>query len=138
MSRLRDPPVPSRDFYRVLGVPRDASRGDIRAAFVRLAKHHHPDHAPTAGDLPGRLGRLGEVRQAYRCLSDSAARTAHDHALEEGERLHVARQRRVRRRLDRYDGRRSQPQPDAAPRRGRIRWRALWVVVAGVLVYLAG
>ncbi len=34
-----------RDFYQVLGIARDASPTDIHAAFVRLAKHHRPDHA---------------------------------------------------------------------------------------------
>lgn len=131
-----------RDFYQVLGVTRDASSTDIRAAFVRLAKHHHPDHARRAGELPG---RLQEVQQAYRCLSDDTARTAHDRALQESERLHFARQRSLQHRLRRYDGRypHPQPQPRLRPRlqldpRARfwrkIRWRSLLIATASAVI----
>jgi len=133
-----------RDFYQVLGVPRDASSAAIRASFVRLAKHHHPDHAHGAGDLPG---RLHEVQRAYRCLSDTEARMRHDHALQEDERLHFARQRRVQGRLSRYDGRHPHPQPRAKAdttlrRRLAVRGRLLVIAVVGMIVvgrlYLAG
>ena len=124
-----------RSFYQVLGVPRNASSIEIRAAFVRLVKHHHPDHARNAGELPG---RLREVQLAYRCLSDSSARVAHDKALEENERLHFARQRRVRDRLQRYDGRHPYPQPNQADSQGRtrrkLRWRFLLVAIVGVII----
>lgn len=124
-----------RDFYQVLGVTRDASSTDIRAAFVRLAKLHHPDHARNAGELPG---RLHEVQQAYRCLSDAYARVEHDRTLEKGERLHFARQRSVQRRLQRYDGRhpRPQPHPKSAPqsRLRNIRWQSLLVAIVGVTI----
>lgn len=124
-----------RNFYQVLGVPRNASSIEIRAAFVRLVKYHHPDHARKAGELPG---RLHEVQLAYRCLSDSSARMAHDKVLEENERLHFARQRRVRDRLQRYDGRHSYPQPNQADpqdcARREARWRFLLVVIASVII----
>ena len=124
-----------RSFYQVLGVPRNASSIEIRAAFVRLVKRHHPDHAHNAGELPG---RLHEVQLAYRCLSDSSARVAHDKALEENERLHFARQRRVRDRLQRYDGRHPYSQPNQADSQGRarrkLRWRLLLVAIVGVII----
>lgn len=124
-----------RDFYQVLGVLRTASSADIRTAFVRLAKHHHPDHAGDAGDLPG---RLQEVQQAYRCLSDERARAAHDRALDDSERLHFARQRRVQRRLHRFDGRhphaQPRPQPDPQSRLRRIRWRSLLVATVSMTI----
>lgn len=124
-----------RDFYQVLGVTRTASSTDIRAAFVRLAKHHHPDHARNAGELPG---RLQEVQQAYRCLSDDGARAAHDLALEESERLHFARQRSVQHRLRRYDGRhphpQPRPQPDSRSRLRAIRWRSLLVATVSATI----
>ncbi|MEG3085540.1 DnaJ domain-containing protein [Sphingomonas sp. PB2P12] len=126
-----------RDFYQVLGVARNASPPDIRAAFVRLAKHHHPDHARSTAELPG---RLREIQQAYHCLSEPGARARHDVALVESDRLHVARQRRVRDRLDRYDGRHLRPHPTSnqTPRlsfRRRIRWWAVGVlIVSGAIL----
>jgi DnaJ-class molecular chaperone len=124
-----------RDFYQVLGITRTASPTDIRAAFVRLAKHHHPDYARNAGDLPG---RLHEVQQAYRCLSDASARAAHDRELEESERLHFARQRSVQHRLRRYDGRhphpQPRPQPDPRSRLRAIRWRSLLVATISATI----
>lgn len=118
-----------RDFYQVLGVARNASLPDIRAAFVRLAKHHHPDHARSTAELPG---RLHEIQQAYHCLSEPGARARHDVALVESQRLHDARQRRVRDRLDRYDGRHLRPQLSF---RRRIRWWAVGVlVVSGAIL----
>ncbi len=136
-----------RDFYQVLGVARDASLPDIRAAFVRLAKHHHPDHARSAA-LPG---RLHEIQQAYRCLSEAGARARHDDELAESERLHIARQRRVQDRLARYDGRHARPRsaphptartgPRAAPRPARrqgvsrgIRWRTVIMLVMSTAI----
>lgn len=133
-----------RDFYQVLGVARNASPAQIRAAFVRLAKQHHPDHARATSDLPG---RLHEVQQAYRCLSNTEARAHHDDALEEGERLHFARQRRVQRRLSRYDGLYPHPQPRAQPNSPSrfqfgTRWRLVLIAVMGAIVvgrtYLVG
>ncbi|KQS46305.1 MULTISPECIES: J domain-containing protein [unclassified Sphingomonas] len=124
-----------RDFYQVLGVARDASALDIRAAFVRLAKHHHPDHGQSA-HLPG---RLHEVQQAYRCLSEPSTKARHDVALAESERLHIAHQRRIRSRLARYDGRhiRRDSGPDPTPRLGahrRIRWWAVGVLVVSAAI----
>ncbi|MEG8052044.1 DnaJ domain-containing protein [Sphingomonas aurantiaca] len=124
-----------RDFYQVLGVLRTASSADIRTAFVRLAKHHHPDHAGDAGDLPG---RLQEAQYAYRCLSDERARAAHDRALDDSERLHFARQRRVQRRLHRFDGRhphaRPRPQPNPQSPLRRIRWLSLLVATVSMTI----
>lgn len=122
-----------RNLYQVLGVTRSASSTEIRAAFVRLAKHHHPDHLRNMSELPG---RLREVQLAYRCLSNGIARVAHDKALEESERLHFARQRRIRHRLKRYD-RNHHPQPsqlDQTRGRRKVRWRSLLVAIVIAIV----
>lgn len=126
----------TRDLYQVLGVTRDASSTDIRAAFVRLAKLHHPDTARKAGELPG---RLQEVQQAYCCLSDGSARAAHDRALENSERLHFTRQRSVRHRLRHYDGHHPYPQPRLRPDLRirlwrKIRWRLVLSATASVMI----
>ena len=113
-----------RDYYQVLGVARDASRAEIRAAYARLARLHHPD---MIGDLPS---RLHHIQLAYRCLSDADRRTAHDLAISEVERSHADRQRRIQRRLRGHDRRhpRLRPKPYQRP---YWRWKLLVMVMAG-------
>ena len=114
-----------RDFYQVLGIAHDASPENIRAAYVRLVRRHHPD---VLGYFPG---RLYDVQQAYRQLSNPAARAAHDRDIAAGMRAHLARQHSVQRRLGRYDRRHPAPQP----RPGRtIRWRRFVVATVGVAI----
>src|SRR5712692_8012636 len=68
-------PSTSRDYYQVLGVPRDASDKDIRAAYRRLARKYHPDLNP--GDR-GAEGRFKELQGAYDVLSDPEKRKKYD------------------------------------------------------------
>lgn len=111
-----------RDFYQVLGVARNASQAEIRAAYARLAKWHHPD---VVGELPR---RLHDVQQAYHCLSHVDRRAEHDRTITEIERFHANRQRRIEHRLRGYDRR----HPRVRPRQySRWRWRLLMVVAAG-------
>ena len=118
-----------RDYYQVLGVTQDASVAEIRAAFVRLSKRHHPDLAGGDSVLPW---RLQDVQRAYHCLSDTATRAVHDRALDEDRREHFARQRAIQRRLYSYDRRHPRPQPRPDHRR---RW---WIVlIVGVLAAIA-
>jgi molecular chaperone DnaJ len=63
-----------RDYYEVLGVPRDADDAAIKRAFRRLAQQHHPDVAGSAGSEE----RFKELNEAYRVLSDRQRRTAYD------------------------------------------------------------
>lgn len=113
------------DHYQTLGIPRSANPAEVRAAFVRLAKRHHPD---MASNLPW---RLQEVRAAYRCLSDAETRAAHDRMLAAREYDHFARQARVAQRLRHYD-RRHPHAPPRVPRRRR--WRTLLVVMASAAI----
>ena len=55
-----------RSHYSVLGVKADATRDEIRRAYRRLAKAHHPD---VSGD-PDSAARFREVNEAYRVLTD--------------------------------------------------------------------
>jgi DnaJ-class molecular chaperone len=64
-----------RDYYEVLGVPRTASLDEIKRAYRKLAKQHHPDRNP--GD-PEAEQRFKEVQQAYDVLSDSNKRAEYD------------------------------------------------------------
>ena len=64
-----------KDYYEVLGVPRDASQPDIKAAFRKLAAKHHPDRNP---DDAGAEDRFKEVNEAYTALSDPEKRAIYD------------------------------------------------------------
>ena len=63
-----------RDYYDVLGVPRDASEADIKSAFRRLAREYHPD-VNKAADAEE---RFKEINEAYAVLADPQKRSAFD------------------------------------------------------------
>jgi molecular chaperone DnaJ len=64
-----------RDYYDILGVPRDASEKEIKAAYRRLARKYHPDVNP--GDASAEE-RFKEVAEAFAVLSDADKRTRYD------------------------------------------------------------
>ncbi len=64
-----------KDYYRILGVARDASQEEIKKTFRRLARETHPDANP--GD-PGAEERFREIAEAYEVLSDPRRRAAYD------------------------------------------------------------
>ena len=70
------PRISSADPYEILGVTKDASQEDIRAAYDRFARY--PDL--WLGSDPGREERLHRIDSAYRLLSDPARRAAYDRA----------------------------------------------------------
>ncbi|MEJ6781194.1 DnaJ C-terminal domain-containing protein [Aminobacter sp. Piv2-1] len=63
------------DPYEVLGVARNASAKDIKAAFRKLAKKHHPDQNP---DDPKAKERFAAANQAYEILGDEKKKAAFD------------------------------------------------------------
>ena len=69
------------DHYNLLGVPRNASLEEIKAAFRRRAKAWHPDRNRD----PNATARFREYVEAYECLSEPASRAAYDEALQRGE-----------------------------------------------------
>ena len=64
-----------KDFYRVLGVSKDASEADIKKAYRKLARTHHPDQNP--GDAAAEQ-RFKEISEAYDVLSDPKDRQEYD------------------------------------------------------------
>jgi curved DNA-binding protein len=64
-----------RDYYEVLGVPRNASEADIKKAHRKLARQYHPDRNP--GDKQAEA-RFKEVQEAYDVLNDKAKREQYD------------------------------------------------------------
>ncbi len=64
-----------RDYYDVLGVPRDADDAEIKKAFRRLAREYHPD----VSQDPEAEAKFKELAEAYEVLSDADTRAAYDH-----------------------------------------------------------
>ncbi len=69
--------MPLLDYYRILGVARNASHRTIRRAYRDAALKHHPDNSPESL-RPAAEERFKRIGQAYRTLSDPAARRRYD------------------------------------------------------------
>ncbi|WP_435299219.1 DnaJ C-terminal domain-containing protein [Timonella sp. A28] len=64
-----------KDFYATLGVSKDASDADIKKAYRKLARQHHPDH--NQGDTKAEA-KFKEIGEAYAVLSDKEQRSQYD------------------------------------------------------------
>jgi curved DNA-binding protein len=64
-----------KDYYQTLGVPRSASADEIKSAFRKLARKHHPDVAKDkkAGEI-----KFKEINEAYEVLGDPEKRKKYD------------------------------------------------------------
>ena len=66
-----------RDFYDILGVPKNATDDDIKKAYRKLAMKHHPDR--NQGDSAKKSEeKFKEAKEAYEMLSDPQKRAAYD------------------------------------------------------------
>ena len=70
----------NRDFYDILGVGRNASDDEIKAAFRKLARQYHPD----VNKEPDAEENFKEINEAYGVLSDADKRARYDRFGREG------------------------------------------------------
>jgi len=64
-----------KDFYKILGVAKDASEADIKKAYRKLARQHHPD--TNAGNAASEK-KFKDISEAYSVLSDPDERQQYD------------------------------------------------------------
>ncbi len=64
-----------KDYYQVLGVPKNASQADIKKAYRKLAQQHHPDANPGNADAEA---RFKDVSSAYDVVGDAEKRKEYD------------------------------------------------------------
>jgi DnaJ domain len=107
--------------YEVLGVARDATTSQIRAAFRRLARAHHPDTSTS-----GSAESLAPINEAWRVLGDPVLRRSYDRSLEVEAPPDIA---------EAWD-----PAPTiAAPPQSTVPWRFLLGLTAvGIAIVLLG
>jgi curved DNA-binding protein len=67
--------VEFKDYYQILGVPRDASDADIKKAFRKLARQYHPDVAKNKKTAEE---KFKEINEAYEVLGDPDNRRKYD------------------------------------------------------------
>jgi DnaJ-class molecular chaperone len=65
-----------KDYYAVLGVPKDAAAKDIKSAYRKLARKWHPDANPT--DTKKAEEKFKEISEAYEVLGDAEKRQKYD------------------------------------------------------------
>jgi curved DNA-binding protein len=68
-------PVEFKDYYQILGVPRDASDEEIKKAFRKLARRYHPD---VAKDKKTAEEKFKEINEAHEVLGDPENRRKYD------------------------------------------------------------
>src|SRR2546428_5206220 len=70
--------VKYRDYYEVLGVPRDATAKAIRDAYRKLARQYHPDLQDTPAKKKVAEEKFKEINEAHEVLGDPEKRKKYD------------------------------------------------------------
>ncbi len=70
-----------KDYYQVLKIDRSATTEEIREAYLKLAKEHHPDKHAGEGDSAGANQEFTVIAEAYKVLIDRKRRREYDQAL---------------------------------------------------------
>lgn len=68
----------TKDYYAILGVPRDASPKDIKRAYIKASKLHHPDKAASPDARPAAERKMAGINEAYEVLSDPELKARFD------------------------------------------------------------
>src|SRR5256884_2684504 len=79
MVTLSPMSVRYRDYYEVLGVPRDATAKAIRDAYRKLARQYHPDLQDTPSKKKVAEEKFKEINEAHEVLGDPEKRKKYDH-----------------------------------------------------------
>ena len=66
--------MPKKDFYEILGIKKGATDAEIKSAYRKLARQHHPDIDKSAGAAE----KFKEVSEAYQILSDPQKKKTYD------------------------------------------------------------
>ncbi len=67
--------MPETDYYKILGVNKNATKAEIKKAYRKLAMKYHPDH--TKGDKDAEA-KFKKISEAYAVLSDKEKRKQYD------------------------------------------------------------
>lgn len=77
-----------KDFYAILGVPRDASAAQIRSRFLELTREKHPDRFQGAAKVRAEAD-FQDITQAFNNLSNPQLRRQHDEELRQPQQAGV-------------------------------------------------
>ena len=76
-------PTKEKDYYKILGVPKNATKEDIKAAYKKLAKQYHPD----LNKSQGAAEKFKEINEAAAVLGDDSKRAQYDQFGTAGEQF---------------------------------------------------
>jgi curved DNA-binding protein CbpA len=80
-----------KDYYKMLGIPRNANNKEIKTAYQRLKNRQiHP----ASLELPNKEIDLGEIQEAYEILCDKGLRKLYDEVLEQSEEIQIEQELR--------------------------------------------